>query len=90
MSKTKQRNHSELDHLRGRVKKLESQNRQLRKRLKSLDKREHLYEDLLDAVAEDIIVDPKCPKCKTGKLEYKDFTHVKFEVCVDCDYKKKL
>lgn len=89
MSKTKQRNHSELDHLRGRVKKLESQNRQLRRRLKSLDKREHLYEDLLEAVSEDIVIEPKCPQCK-GKIEYKDFTHVKYEVCVDCDYKKKL
>jgi predicted RNase H-like nuclease (RuvC/YqgF family) len=89
VSKTRQRNHSELDHLRGRVKKLESQNRQLRRRLKSLDKREHLYEDLLETISEDIVIEPKCPQCKS-KIEYKDFTHVKYEVCVDCDYKKKL
>ena len=92
MSKTKQRESSEVEHLRGRVRKLESQNRQLRRRLKSLDKREHLYEDLIEAVSEDIVIDDKCKKCKVGKTRLLDLNHVRFMVCdnPDCLDKIKL
>ena len=90
MAKTKQREGSELEYLRGRLKKLESENRQLKRRVKQLDRRAHFYEDLVDEVSDDIIVDEKCPECKTGKTSVKDFKYVQYEVCDSCEYKRKL
>jgi len=90
MAKTKQRERSETEYLRGQVRKLETENRQLKKRVRALDKRAHFYNDLLEAVAEEIIIDDKCPQCKTGKLNYKDFKYVQYEICQECDYKRKL
>lgn len=89
MGKTRRKERSESEYLRGRIKKLESENRQLKKRIRQFDKRSHLYEDIIEAV-EDIIIEDRCLNCKTGKLSVKDFKFVRYEVCDSCEYKKKL
>ena len=91
MSKTKQRERSEVEHLRGKIRELESENRQLRKRLKRLDKQSHLYEDIIDAVAEEIEVPSNnCEKCKNGVLQTVDLKYARFVVCQTCKERKKL
>lgn len=90
MAKTSRKERSETEHFRGRIKKLEAENRQLKKRLRSLDKAAHFYEDLIDAVAEDIIIEEKCPQCKEGKPQVLDLKHVRFMTCTHCDYRKKV
>ena len=91
MSKTKNKNRSELEFLNGKIRELESENRQLRKRLKQLDKKAHLYEGLIDAVAEEIKPEvDKCNKCKEGILQHVDLKHAKFLVCGTCKNRTKV
>lgn len=92
MSKTKQREHSETEYLKGQIRKLESENRQLKKRLKKLDRRAHFYENIVEESVEEVEVKDKCPSCKKGDLVLIDLKYVQFEQCneEDCDYRKKL
>lgn len=90
MGKVKQREKSEVEHLRGQIRKLESENRQLRKRIRVLDKKAHFYEDITADVAEDIIIKNNCPSCSKGNLIILDLKHVVFEQCDSCEYRKKL
>lgn len=90
MGKTRRKESSEVEYFRGRVKKLEAENRQLKRRLKTLDRRAHFYEDLIDDAAEDIKISNRCPVCKKGTVILLDLKYVKFETCDSCDYRKKL
>ena len=90
MSKTKNREHSETEYLKGQIRKLESENRQLKKRLRKLDKKAHLYEDLIEAVAEEIEAEEKCEKCKQGIYKFVDLKYAKFMVCDKCQERKKI
>lgn len=90
MSKTRRKESSELEYFRGKLKKLESENRSLKKRLKQLDKRAHFYEDIVDEVAEEMEVKNLCPVCKKGTMILLDLKYVKFVSCDTCDHKQKL
>ena len=92
MSKTRQKTHNEIEHLQGEIRKLKSQNRFLKKRIKELEKWQHLYEDNFLETNEPEIIIPEvdtCPKCKDGAMEYKDFIHLQLMVCNVCDYREK-
>lgn len=90
MSKSKKKTHSEIEHLRGQVKKLKSENKQLKRRLKNFEKRPVV--DLEDLVHDVEIIEEmnQCPSCEKGILEIHDFVHVKLEKCNQCEYSKKL
>lgn len=93
MSKTKNKNRSELEYLNGKIRELESQNRQLKRRLSHLGKKEHLYDDLIHAVAEEISPEEKtnnCKKCRVGVLKVVDLKHAKFVVCDSCQDRKRI
>ena len=92
MSKLRRKQGKEDEYYKGQIRKLESENRQLRKRLKQLDKREHLYEDLIEAVAEEIKPpkNGKCPECRDGTLSHHDLKYVRIEKCDECKYRKKI
>jgi len=90
LGKTRRKERSESEYLRGQIKALEKENRQLKKRVRALDKTAHFYDDLIEAVAEDIIIEEKCPICKTGKHRVLDLKYVSFMTCTDCDYRKKI
>lgn len=91
MSKTRRKNRSEVEFLNGQIRKLESENRQLKRRLRQLDKTQHFYDDLIEAVAEDIKPkEAKCEKCKVGTLTLIDVKHAKFLVCDECKDRKKI
>lgn len=89
MSKTKQKSHSEIEHIKGQLKKLSSENRQLKKRNKELERKTHFYEDVIDDVAEDIELTASCPECKEGFLQELNFIHVIVTKCSQCDYQEK-
>lgn len=91
MSKTRSKQHNESEHYRGQIRKLESENRQLKRRLKQLEKQSHFYEDLVDAVAEEIkIVEDKCKACGEGVLKFVDLKYAKFMVCDKCKKREKI
>lgn len=93
MSKTKNKNRSEVEYLNGKIRELESENRQLRRRLKESTRKEHLYDDMVEAIAENIVPEEKvdnCKKCKTGVLKLVDLKHSKFIVCDSCHDRKKI
>ena len=91
MSKTKNKNHSEIEHLRGQLKSEKSKNRQLRKRIRELEKRQHMFEDLTAEAMEDLEVkEEKCQDCGKGTLMVVDLKHVKFLVCDHCHERTKL
>ena len=89
MSKTRQKNHNEAEHHKGIIKKLKSENRQLRKRVRALDKKAHFYEEIVDEVSEDVIIKNACPECSNGVLQEIDFVHMILTKCNSCDYQKK-
>lgn len=86
MGKTRNRSRSELEHLRGRIRELESE-------LKYYRKREHFFDDRLGEIEEvqDIKIN-QCKECRKGiVLEY-DFIHgilKKCDVCTYQEFKKK-
>jgi len=88
MSKTKNKNHSELEYLRGQIKSLKSKVRSLTRRNKELEKHAHFYEDVIDEVTEDIEFVANCPVCKKGVLQQLDLHHVFITKCDSCDYRK--
>lgn len=89
MSKTKSKNHNELEYQKGIVRKLKSENRQLKKRLKELDKRAHFYEELVDEAVDEVEIKNSCPECNKGILQEHDFVHIIITKCNNCDYQKK-
>jgi len=92
MSKTRQKTHSRTEHLEGLLKAEKSKVRQLRKRLKELERRSHFYEDIVEEAAKDVKVKNTCPLCKKGQIKILDLKHVKYETCdsKECEYRKKI
>lgn len=93
MAKTKNKERSELEYFRGKIKRLETENRQLKKRVNSLDKREHYYDCKLDEVEEEAEETPqleKCKECGKGEIKVLDLKHIVIETCTICDYRKRL
>jgi ribosomal protein L37AE/L43A len=89
MSKTKNRTHSQAEHLQGEIKRLKSENRNLRKRLKELEKWDREVPDPLEepeVVIPDVL---SCPECKDGTLEFHDFVQTQLLICDNCDYREK-
>ena len=88
MSKTKNKTHSETDHLRGQIKKLKSENRALSRRNRELEKKSHFYEDVVEESVEETEFKELCPACKKGQIIEYNFIHVIVKKCSECDYKK--
>ena len=89
MSKSKNKNRSEVEYIRGQLKEVQSENRQLRKRLKELENKAHFYEETIDEVADEIDIDI-CPKCQKAPTTVIDLKHLIIEQCTQCDYQQKV
>lgn len=91
MGKTRNKERSETEYLRGKNKKLETENRALKKRIRQLDKRAHFFDELVEGIAEEVIepVTEKCPSCFKGDLKILDLSFIKYICCDQCDYRKK-
>ena len=94
---TKPKTKSEVEHLRGVIKSLKSELRNIKKQLGRASKRSHQYEDLeqrvvendLEEVMEDLIkTEPKCPQCGSVKLESVNLRVRLLTVCNACGYRK--
>lgn len=90
MAKTKQKTHSKTEHLEGQIKTLKSENRQLRKRLKELERKSHFYEDIIVEEVEDIKSVETCNKCGKGTASVLDLKYVKLLICDLCEHKEKI
>lgn len=90
MSKTQQKNKSEIEHLRGENKRLKSENRQLRKQVNSSRKKAHFYEVIAEQAIEEVDVSSNCENCGKGVKMFLDLVHVQLEICDLCGHKETL
>jgi hypothetical protein len=83
----------------GIIRKLKSENRNLKKRLKQLEKREHFYEDNeeddddiieLPVGEENEVYTKRCNECGKGMLKTFEIVGRVFETCETCGYRKKI
>jgi len=81
MSKSKNKNKTEVEHLRGII-------RQLKAQLKYYRKREHLNEKDTEE-DETIEINANCPECGKGVLEEVDLHLIKLIRCPVCKYEKR-
>jgi len=94
----KQREKSEVEHLRAENRKMKAELRNLKKQVNRTNKRAHQFEDLEERLAEQtleekssdyIVVDnTACPKCSKGKIETIDLGIRKLVRCDNCEYKE--
>lgn len=86
MSK-KRKERSELEHLRGENRKLQSQLRDCQKHLRQTKKWANLpIEDEEDEPAVPIV---PCPECSKGNMHYVDLHLVKYWICDVCKFRRK-
>lgn len=91
MGKTKNRTHSELEHLRGQLKELRAENKSLKRRLRELEKHEHMYETTEEIEEhQEEIKKIKCPECFKGHLDEIEILNKVFGTCNVCGHRKKL
>ena len=95
MAKTREKTHSEVEHLRGVIREQKSIIRNLKKRVTQLTKREHYYDNLTDGSEvddeTDVISDDggNCPSCGKTDLEIVDLYHLTLKKCPFCGYDEK-
>lgn len=91
MSRNKNKSKSEVEHLRGENKRLQKINRSLRRENKGLKNRAHFYEETIDEVADDIVInDEMCQECGKGVITEHDFTYIIVKSCDTCEYKERI
>lgn len=81
MSKSRNKHGSELEQMRGEVKRL-------RKQVRQLQKLKHWYEHIEDEVAEEIQIKEVCSECAKGEIVVTDFGKFQTQRCTVCDWKK--
>lgn len=96
MSKTKNKTHDQVEHLRGLIRKQKSIIRHLKKRVAELTRREHYYDSVnlgteLDDEA-DFISDNggDCPSCGKTDLIVTDLYRMILKKCPMCGYDERM
>jgi NAD-dependent SIR2 family protein deacetylase len=83
MSKSRRKGHSEVESLRGEIRRLNAQLKYCKR-----CNEQHRDDDLdYDDVPE---IEPVCQQCGKNKLKIIDLKYVVFEVCELCGFKKKI
>lgn len=95
MSKTKQKNRSEAEALKGYIRELEKQVRSLRSQVKSYEKYDRSQDEEQYDDSEDTIPDLKftknCSECGKGKLiETFSFSNNTYGTCNHCGHNGKI
>lgn len=99
MSKSQRKTHSEVEHLKGKIKEQEKLIRSLQKQLKQLEKREHLVDNLIQDTetsrdSEDTYRElPKavrCDDCGKGILVEYEIMNKVFGTCNICGFRKRM
>lgn len=100
LARKKDKNESE--HLRGEIRELEKQNKQLRRRLTKYEKSKHIYNDLIsdyeEIISEHVIIEkivPKskatrCPSCHEGAMEEYEIMGKVIGTCNSCGHRKRV
>lgn len=70
------------------MKKYKSLVRQLRKKIKQLEKKEHIFNNPIEIIEEDPTIE--CENCGNTETRILDLKYVKYEVCCACKHRKKL
>lgn len=92
----KQKDHNEVRFLKGRIRELEKENRQLKKLVGYQDKRKHLFENAeieKEVEAEIAITGPElktCKECARGKMVELDLGLAVYATCNICDHREKV
>lgn len=87
----KKRHRDPSEYYKGILREKDKEIRSLQKRIRALEKQEHLYTQTVDELVEAITEDNKhnkCPQCKEGILFDLDLKYVVYETC-KCGYKEK-
>lgn len=84
MSRSKNKNRSEVEYLRGKIRKLESQ-------LKYYRKREHFFEAPVEEIIEEVegIDTNQCDQCRRGVIVDYDFKFAILRKCTNCDFEER-
>jgi hypothetical protein len=87
MGKSRSKSRSEVEYLKGRIRKLEAE-------LKYYKKREHLFDNQpIESVIQDNEIEEvnvsQCPKCKKGLLVSYDLKFIQLKKCDHCSYEKR-
>lgn len=95
MGKTKNKTHSELEHLRGENKELRAENRSLKRRLRELEKHEHMFEEheQSDEKPEEVNMEDtyiRCTECGKGVMKEYELMGRVYGTCTVCGERKKL
>lgn len=98
MGKTRNKSGSEIEHLRGIVKSLKSENNSLKRRLKQLEKKEHFFdqtesgwnEDFESETASQVKQLDICSECGKGDYKIIDLGRAVYKVCPICDNRQKI
>lgn len=90
MSKSK--SHRPDEHLRGIVRKLQAENRQLKRLLKHQEKQARLDDEIRDEIQslpnETPLSNPKCPECGSPDLRSIDLGSRLLHFCTHCAYRR--
>lgn len=86
MGKIRQKNHKEEEHLLGEIRKLKSENRNLRKRLKQLERYPNNNYEKEERIKEKVSI---CNNCGKGELKEIIVVGRKIVKCELCDYRSK-
>lgn len=87
----KSREGRDVEYYLGQIRELKAENRNLKKRLKQLERREHHYEEqeLKEIIEDTIISKQRCPECAKGVLEEKTVVGRFWVECSLCNYRSK-
>jgi hypothetical protein len=91
------RSHKSDENLRGVIRELKKQVRDLQRQLRQYNRFDSLLAEALDNVEEERIKESqeevedtvKCPKCKKGHISVIDLGRI-YHVCNSCSYRKKV
>lgn len=85
MSKSKNKNRNEVEYLRGKIRKLESQ-------LKYYRQREHFFDAPVEEIVDEVhkVDADQCPSCRKGVVVAYDFIYATLYKCSNCEFEKRI
>lgn len=92
MPKTKERDG--VEYWKGKFREVQKENQHLKKRIRQLEKNEHMYEEVIlgdkEVAFEETVREEPCFECGKGKLKVFNVLDRIFVECNICNYRKKI